>query len=329
MKAIIKSVMALLVLCAFTACSDVPMPYEEPGSGSGDEPSTTTEPKGSGTAADPYNVAAALQVVNALAAGEETPTAIYVKGAVKEIRQIETAQYGNANYYITDDGNNQIYIFQSYYLGNRKFTASDKLEVGDSVVVYGKFTNYQGNTPETVGRGTSYIYSLNGNTAGGDTPQPPTTNTGLNATFATGDEGFTIKDISLSGTLTFVWKYDATNKYMKAGAYKDGVNNPAQSMIVSPAFSLEGLTTATLTYDQTAKYLGNAAEELQVLASTDGTNWTRLNPSAYPDGNSWDFVNTTCDMSVFAGKKTVYVAFQYTSTADAAPTWEVKNVVVK
>ena len=34
-------------------------------------------------------------------------------------------------------------------------------------------------------------------------------------------------------------------------------------------------------------------------------------------------------MSAFAGKKTVYVAFQYTSTADAAPTWEVKNVVVK
>ena len=171
MKAIIKSVMALLAFCAFTACSDVPMPYEEPGSGSGEEPSTTTtEPKGTGTAADPYNVAAALKVVNALASGEETPTNIYVKGTVKEIRQIETDQYGNANYYITDDGNNQIYIFQSYYLGNRKFTASDKLEVGDTVVVCGKFTNYQGNTPETVGKGSSYIYSLNGNTEGGTTP---------------------------------------------------------------------------------------------------------------------------------------------------------------
>ena len=116
---------------------------------------------------------------------------------------------------------------------------------------------------------------------------------------------------------------------MKAGAYAGGKNNPAQSMIVSPAFSLEGLSTATLTYDQAAKYIGNAADELQVLASTDGTNWTKLTPSAYPTGKDWTFVGTTCDMSAFAGKKTVYVAFQYTSTADAAPTWEVKNVVVK
>ncbi len=170
MKTIIKLAFAFAALFSFAACSDVPMPYEEPGSGSGEEPSTTTEPKGTGTAADPYNVAAALNVVSALASGEETPTAIYVKGAVKQIKQIETEQYGNANYYITDDGNNEIYIFQSYYLGNRKFTASDKLEVGDSVVVCGKFTNYQGNTPETVGKGSSYIYSLNGKTEGGTTP---------------------------------------------------------------------------------------------------------------------------------------------------------------
>lgn len=93
---------------------------------------------------------------------------------MKEIKEIETEKYGNANYYITDDGKNQIYIFQSYYLGNRKFTANDKLTVGDTVVVYGKFTNYQGNTPETVGKGTSYIYSLNGETAG-TTPETPTT----------------------------------------------------------------------------------------------------------------------------------------------------------
>ncbi len=181
MKAIFKLAFAFVALLSFAACSDVPMPYEQPGDNKGEEQKTdTTEAKGSGTQTDPYNVAAALKVVSALASGEETPTAIYVKGAVKEIKQIETAQYGNANYYITDDGNNEIYIFQSYYLGNRKFTADDKLVVGDTVVVYGKFTNYQGNTPETVGKGASYIYSLNGKTS--ETP-PDTPDTGV----ATGD----------------------------------------------------------------------------------------------------------------------------------------------
>lgn len=174
MKAIFKLAFAFAALLSFAACSDVPMPYEQPGDNpKGDEPSTETVAKGTGTQADPYNVTAALKVINALASGEETPTAIYVKGAVKQIKQIETEQFGNANYYITDDGNNEIYIFQSYYLGNRKFTASDKLEVGDTVVVYGKFTNYMGNTPETVGKGTSYIYSLNGKTEGGTTPDTP------------------------------------------------------------------------------------------------------------------------------------------------------------
>lgn len=174
MKAIFKLAFAFAALLSFAACSDVPMPYEQPGDNpKGDEPSTETVAKGTGTQADPYNVTAALKVINALASGEVTPTAIYVKGAVKQIKQIETEQYGNANYYITDDGNNEIYIFQSYYLGNRKFTASSKLEVGDTVVVYGKFTNYMGNTPETVGKGSSYIYSLNGKTEGGTTPDTP------------------------------------------------------------------------------------------------------------------------------------------------------------
>lgn len=170
-----KSILSLMVLAltglAFTGCDDVPMPYNQPNVTTC-IPSEVT-PQGSGTAADPYNVAAALQVVNALGADETTENAIYVKGKVTGTPTIETEKYGNATYYITDDGINKIYIFQSYYLGNRKFTADDKLNEGDEVIIYGKFTNYKGNTPETVGKGSSYIYSLNGKTeGGGDTPTP-------------------------------------------------------------------------------------------------------------------------------------------------------------
>ena len=170
-----KSILSLMVLAltglALTGCDDVPMPYNQPNVTTC-IPSEVT-PQGSGTAADPYNVAAALQVVNALGTDETTENAIYVKGKVTGTPTIETEKYGNATYYITDDGSNKIYIFQSYYLGNRKFTADDKLNEGDEVIIYGKFTNYKGNTPETVGKGSSYIYSLNGKTeGGGDTPTP-------------------------------------------------------------------------------------------------------------------------------------------------------------
>ena len=79
-------------------------------------------------------------------------------------------RFGNASFYISDDGtdNGQFYIFRTLYLGNRKWVEGDtQIKVGDEVVVYGKITNYQGTTPETV-QGETYLYSLNGVTDGID-----------------------------------------------------------------------------------------------------------------------------------------------------------------
>lgn len=67
-----KSILSLMVLAiaglGFTGCDDVPMPYNQPNIKPG-TPSEVT-PQGSGTAADPYNVAKALEVVSALEANE-------------------------------------------------------------------------------------------------------------------------------------------------------------------------------------------------------------------------------------------------------------------
>lgn len=173
MKKLLSYLFALAAVAfAFTSCEDVPMPYEYPtnnGGGSGE--TTEVEPTGTGTAADPYNVAGVLKAIKGLGEGEYTPV-VYVKGKIKSIKSVETVQYGNANYYITDNGSNEVYIFQSYYLGNVKFTSEDQIKEGDEVIVCGRFYNYNGNTPETEGKGKSYIYSLNGKTVegGGDTP---------------------------------------------------------------------------------------------------------------------------------------------------------------
>ncbi len=368
MKAIIKSVMALLAACTFAACSDVPMPYDDPNNNQGGGEETTgvyldesfASSFGKFTAYTVKGTAWAIKYSTATATGYDnsnkttTESEAYLVSSPIDLSKSTAAnlQFDYILRYVRAGQTENKVLITDNYTGNPTTTTwtdiTGSLTEGSD---WDNFSAYKKNIPaEFIGKSNvvvALMYSCTTTsstievknltlkegaveeTGGGDTPTPPAPNTGLNATFAAGDEGFTIKDISLSGTLTFVWKYDATNKYMKAGAYKDGKNNPAQSMIVSPAFSLEGLSTATLTYDQAAKYMGNAADELQALASTDGTNWTKLTPSAYPDGNSWEFVNTTCDMSAFAGKKTVYVAFQYTSTSSAAPTWEVKNVVVK
>lgn len=128
-------------------------------------------PKGSGTLADPYNVAGACAFTQTLAQDEPSEP-IYVKGYISEIHEV-VLSYGNAAFYISDtkgSTNGQMYVFRSNYLQNEKFTAENQIKVGDEVIMFGPVLNYKGNTPEfTVG---TYIYQLNGSTTGGNTPTP-------------------------------------------------------------------------------------------------------------------------------------------------------------
>lgn len=174
MKKVIKSVLAMAIAAfAFTSCEDVPEPYSLPTEG-GNE-TVVVEPTGSGTAADPYNVVAVLDYVNSLGADVESEQNVYIKGKVVSITEEFSTQFGNATYYISDDGtkNNQFYVYRSLYLDNKKFAEGNtQIQEGDEVVVCGKVVNYKGTTPETV-QNKSYLYSLNGvGGNGGETPQP-------------------------------------------------------------------------------------------------------------------------------------------------------------
>lgn len=157
--------------------------------GSGDEPTPGT-PEGDGTLENPYNVAGVIAYVSTFDENEESPTDVYIKGKVASIKENyneSDPQYGNATYYISDDGtdNNTFYIYRSMYLGDTKYTSGDVLEVGDEVIVCGKVMNYvgdYGSTLETVAS-QSYLYSLNGvgvgEEPGGDDDQPGTSGEGL------------------------------------------------------------------------------------------------------------------------------------------------------
>ena len=133
---------------------------------------------GNGTKDRPYSASAAADYVSSLPADTESSDAIYIKGIISSVGTTYEASgnYGNASFYISDDGSStgtQFYVFQTYYLGGKKWKAGDDdVKVGDEVIIYGKVVNYKGNTPETVGKGASYVYSHNGKTAG-DNPNPP------------------------------------------------------------------------------------------------------------------------------------------------------------
>ncbi len=106
-----------------------------------------------------YTVAKAIELI---AANEGLDTKVYVKGKIASIKEVSTS-YGNATYYISDDGTTTttIQVYRGYYLGGEKFTAEDQIKVGDEVVVYGKLVLY--NSTNEINTGSS-IYSLNGTT---------------------------------------------------------------------------------------------------------------------------------------------------------------------
>ena len=159
--------MAAMAAFTFSSCEDVPEPYTlptKPDAGG----TTEGEPKGTGTAADPFNSIAAINYCKTLEAGVESDKEVYIKGKVVSIKEQFSTSFGNGSFYIADDETSEkFYIFRSLYLGNKKWTASDpELKEGDEVVVCAKVMNYMGNTPETVANKT-YLVSLNGKTADG------------------------------------------------------------------------------------------------------------------------------------------------------------------
>lgn len=142
--------------------------YSLNGQTSGEQ--TEGEPKGSGTLADPFNPVAANNYASSLAADAKSDKDVYIKGKISRIANNGEfgTQYGNATFYISEDGgqSNEFYVFRTLYLGNEKYTGGDNIKVGDEVVICGKVTNYKGNTPETAAN-ESFLYSLNGVTKGG------------------------------------------------------------------------------------------------------------------------------------------------------------------
>lgn len=143
------------------------------------EPKTGT-PKGSGTEADPYNPAGAIQAVSTLTWTSNTDYQktgrVYVKGKISRIASkgtfTEGGNYGNASFYISEDGSEEVefYCFRILYFGNEKYTSGTDIKVGDEVVICGELMNYRGNTPETVAGG-AYLYELNGEKGSGSSTQ--------------------------------------------------------------------------------------------------------------------------------------------------------------
>ncbi len=101
------------------------------------------EGSGHGTAEDPFNVARALALVSS--GNHDSGAEVYVKGIISQVNEVST-QYGNATYFISDDGktDSQLEIYRGYYINGEKFSdeTKDQIKEGKKVVIAGKLTLY-------------------------------------------------------------------------------------------------------------------------------------------------------------------------------------------
>lgn len=242
MKKFIYSCLFLaMAAITFSSCEDVPAPYNMPT----EDETPEVQPAGTGTAADPFNVAGVEKYIDE---GGSAETEVYVKGKVVSVVQGSwDANYGSLKYYISEDGTatNQFYVFNGYAGPNRtKFSGEDALKQGDEVVICGKVDSYNGTKEFLVG---NYIVSLNGE-GGTTTPDTPTTGKGSESDPYTVAEaiaaikaGAPTSEVYVTGIVSDVYFYSDQYKSLSYYISDDGKSKDMQ------VYSGKGLNGADFT----------------------------------------------------------------------------------
>ncbi len=129
------------------------------------------------------------------------------------------------------------------------------------------------------------------------------------------------------------WEIDYSTAKMTG--YENSTNNENEDWLISAKFSLENVSSASMTMSYIARYFNNVNEDVTVWVSSDYTsgdpnsaNWEQI-PASWVEGSNWnDFATTTLDLSQFLGKK-VCVAVKYHSNDTKAGTIEVQSICIQ
>ncbi len=134
---------------------------------------------------------------------------------------------------------------------------------------------------------------------------------------------------SVNGTQA--WRWSVYGAFMSG--FESSVRNENEDWLISPAFNLSGMQSATLTFDHALNFSTIESDHTLWISSDyqegnpNTATWTQLAIPVMPSGNSWTFVNSGSIHipQQFLTDNTRF-AFKYLSTTGTAGTWEIKNL---
>jgi hypothetical protein len=288
--------------------------------------------------AEAIDVIKAREICMSLAAGDSTDQKYYVMGYVKNLHSKHAegvAEYGNAQFYMENikgkNSQNEFLAFQVYGLNGTKISDPNAVAAGDFVVVYGKLTNFMGNTYETLGKGSAHIWKSTNPLLVETKPEPVEVtllNEDLNANFGS------MNTVNVVGEQVWENPMIKAGKGQKKAPYiqMDGKNTANEDWVLTPELDLTGMSEATLTFESTFTTEVSAEHQKQytVLVSSTGDvtkaeDWTELSILPY-DATTFTPV-TVAVPEAMIGKK-CYIAWKYTCQ-ETSHAWQLRTVTVK
>ena len=259
-------------------------------------PPTPGQGEGSGTAEDPYNVAAGIEQQS------NEPIAWvhgYIVGAVKDgntsVNSNDQVNWGapfdlKTNVVIADDPNcREIALCIIVNLPNNKPLRTEvnlvdhPENLGKDLAVYGKLRRYFGQAGLRDSNGTENDFVLEGST-----PTPPPTNQYLNETLLTQNSFDNFTPYSVTGDQ--VWTFD--DRYgAKVSGYENNTSYANKDWFISPAVDLTSSTAPVLVFDH-----ARGPESSMNIGVAEGyyTVWVTINYTAASrhDYRCWQIVQT-------------------------------------
>lgn len=255
------------------------------------------------------------EAIAELTAGTQTTDAVAITGIVSQIDELST-KYGNATYYISDDGTttSQLQVFRGKDFANAKFSNAYALEVGDKVTIIGVLTNYTNTKTSTTTQEitSSYIVKLATPITIGETGYATAYYSGKNFTIPTGVTATTYK--VADGTNTLVGTAHAAGEVIPAGeavvlsgaAAKYDFNVVASTTTTADADNeLLGTDTETALTADATKYFYELSLNANKEAGSVGFYWANDDGSAFTNGAHKAYLTRTKDTT--AAKISAYL----------------------